>query len=103
MQDANALAHFLDAAKIAIVAIANRTNRNIKLKVAVNQVRVSLADIVFHAAAAKVRSTQAVIDRILFADDANVPCSIDENFIARKQLLALINIDDDFVDELLAL
>ena len=61
------------------------------------------AQIVLDAAAAQVRAREAVGNRAVLRDDANVPRAIDEDAIARQELVDLVELRDEIVEELLEL
>ena len=52
------------------------------------------------AAAAEIRARERVGDRAVFRDDANVAGAIDEDAIARQQLVDLVELRDEIVEEL---
>ena len=102
-KDAHALAHFLHAHEVAVVAIADRADGNVELQMVVNEIGMRLAQIEIHAAAAQVRAGQAVINGVLLGNHADVPRAVHENAVAREQFFRLVEIDDDFVQEFAAL
>jgi hypothetical protein len=85
LQNAHALAHFLHAHEVAVVAIADRADRNVEFQILVAQIRLVLAQIPFHAAAAQVRAAQAVINRHLLGDHAEVAHAVHPDAVAREQ------------------
>src|SRR3954462_7830156 len=61
------------------------------------------AQIEFDTTSAKIRSGDAVIDCYLFREDADALSAIDEDTVAREELLRFIEVDHHFVKELAAL
>ena len=86
-QNAHALPHFLDAHEVAIVAIARAPDRDLEIVLLVIEIRMFAAQIVLDAAAAQIRAGERVGDRALLRDDADVAGAIDEDAIARQQLV----------------
>src|ERR1051325_5352144 len=59
-----------------------------------------LAHVVLDAAGAKVRTGEAVGDGVVLRDDADVLRAIDEDAVAREELLHFVERDEQFVAEL---
>ena len=98
-EDLEALAHLLDADKVAVVAVANRPDRDVEIILLVIKVGMGLADIVFNAGSAEHRSGQAVGDGILLGDDADVLGAVDEDRVAGEQVGDLVEGDREAVQE----
>ena len=100
MHDAHALAHLFHADEITIIAVAHRADRDVELQIRVAKIRRGLAQVVLHAAGAQVRTAQAVINRHLLRDDADIARAIHPDAVAREERFRLVDVHDDFVEEL---
>ena len=103
MEEADALPHLLHSDQVTVIAIAHGPDRDVELQPVVQQIGMGLAQIVFDPAAAQVWSAQAVIDRHVLRDHADVLRSVHEDAVAREQFFRLVEIDHDFVQKPAAL
>ena len=100
MHDPHALAHLFHADEITIIAVTDRTRRDVELQIRVAKIRRGLAQVVLHAAGAQVRTAQAVINRHLLRDDADVARAVHPDAVAREQGFRFVDVHDDFLQKL---
>ena len=98
-QDPQALAHLLDTAEIAVVAVADRSHRDVEVVLLVVQIGVGLADIVIDAGAAEHWPGEAVGDGILLGDDPDILRPVHEDRIAGQEIGDLVEGDREALEE----
>ena len=66
------LPHLHDAAEVAVVAVAVDAHRDVEVELAVDLVRLRLAQVPRHARAAEHHAGEAPVERLVVGDDADV-------------------------------
>src|SRR4029077_7323245 len=102
-QDPDALPHFLDSYKIAVIAISSATDHYVEIILLVVEIGVFAPQIVLDPAAAQIWPRNGISNCAFLRNHANVFCSIDKDAITRQQFIALVQARNESIEEILEL
>ena len=89
-QDAHALVNFLEAHKIAVVAVAHGTDRHLEVVFLVIDVGVFFSKIMIYAASTEIWARKAEGDGVLFADCSHILAAIDKNAVSGDEFAGFL-------------
>ena len=101
LDDAVRLAHFFNAHQIAVIAVTGLADRNVEIHLAVNLIRLLLAQVPGEAGTAKHRAGKSEIERALWRDDPDTDGALLPDPVVGEQCFVLIHIARKLVGEIL--
>ncbi len=91
VDDAEGLPEFFHAAEVAVVAVAVDADGDVEFHLVVRVVRVALADVPGHAAAAEHDAREGAVEGIGCGDDADALGATDPDSVVREELFGFVD------------
>src|SRR5687768_10419870 len=91
LDDPNRLVHLLDAAAEAVPAVANRSDRDVELEIAIREVGINLAEVPRLAGGAQERARDAELLEALALDDPHALGALKEDLVLGEERLELVD------------
>src|ERR1700757_1155383 len=99
LNDAEALAHFLDMYDGAVIAVPGAANRDVKVELVIACIRLLLAEVPFEASSAKVWAGHSPFNGFIYGATADALCAHFENMVAHDGALVFVESRWQVLDE----
>ena len=100
-EDFVGLAQLFKADEVAVVTIADRTQRNVEVEVFVSEIGVGFPQIVVDSGSAQIGPGEAVGEGTVGFDNADVLGAVEEDLVPGEEIVDFVEVLGEFVEELL--